>query len=575
MSKAEHVAFMVKVLLVAGLFLHACSPADPPEGPTAPPLYFTDVTEEAGLSLFRHVTGGQGQSLMPEIVGGAGGVLDYDGDGWMDILLVAGGTWAHLTDDNIQGLHLYRNNGDGTFSEVTEETGLLGVHAYGLGMTAADYDNDGDEDIYVTTLYNNMLFKNEGGRFVDVTLEAGLGKESVWSTSALFFDANRDGWLDLFVGNYVDWSPEKDLECLFEGRKVFCTPQEYQGRPSHFYLSNGDGTFTNRTEEAGFMPADTTLDKTLGVAEWDYNNDGWPDLVLGNDTENDMLFENQGDGTFRERGLMSGIAVSQHGIARAGMGIDTGVVDSSGYASMFVGNFSDETLGVYRYTGNGQFQDRAAASRLGHPSNKTLTFGIILADFDNDTDLDLLAANGHVQTHIAEVVEGITFKQPPQLYLNRGNGVFDEFVPAGSILEKALVARSVAYLDYDRDGDLDVLLVENNGPAHLWRNDSEHNNWIRVHLTGKESNTSALGAVVQVFVDGLMMERRVRTGSSYLTVSEKIASFGLAGHTRVDSLKVTWPTGKMERFFEVDVNQEVHMLEGEQALTPVSKPQIP
>ena len=534
------------------------------------PPVFVDVTDAAGLGAFKHETGGYGQSLMPEIVGGGGGFIDYNGDGWEDILLVAGGKWSHHELNDVQCLHLYHNNGDGTFTDVSEVVGLDQVRTYGFGVTVADYDNDGDDDFFLTTVYNNMLFKNDRGYFVEATKESGLDNESAWSTSAMFFDADKDGWLDLYVGNYVDWTPASDLSCMYQGEKVFCTPQEYTGRSSSYYHNNGDGTFTERTREAGFLAGvDTTADKTLGVAALDFNKDGWIDLTTGNDTENDMLFENQGDGTFREIGLQSGIAVSKNGIARAGMGLDTGVVDSTGNVSIFVGNFSDETVSVFRYMGNGQFLDRASASRIGFPSTTTLTFGLILVDVDSDTDLDLLTANGHVLVHINQMSEAVTFRQPPQLYLNRGDGVFDSYASDEGPLATPMVARGLTYADYDKDGDLDLLFVENGGPAHLWRNDTQGGGYLRVNVQGMTSNKDGIGTRIEAVVNGLTIEKWVHTGSSFLTSAEKTVTIGLGSNEIVDTLRVHWPAGEVDVFTNIQRNQEISIVEGTGAYEPM------
>ena len=548
------------------LFLAGCT-ASPEETPDASPpetssALFTDVTQQAGLGSFQHFNGSFGEAWAPEIVGGGGGFLDYDNDGWLDILLVAGGNFRGRTDKDIQTLYLYRNNQDGTFSETSASAGLADVKTYGLGLAMADYDNDGDTDIFLSTLYENLLFNNEKGTFTEIGASAGLSDRAEWSTSALFFDANRDGWLDLYVANYVDWSPEKDLYCAFEGKKVYCTPEEYDGIPGRYYQSNGDGTFTDRTKEAGFLDGiEPIRDKALGVAELDFNFDRWPDLVVANDTERDLLYENNGDGTFTERGVASGVAFSQHGKPRAGMGIDVGVVDSTGQPSIFVGNFSDETVGVYRQIKPGLFQDRAAVSRIGHRSLRTLTFGLILFDADLDTDLDLLTANGHVQTHIERIVEGVTFREPTQLYLNRGDGVFDEAEQEGVLAHK-LVARGTAYADYDRDGDLDVLLVENNGPVHLWQNNQNNNNWLRIRVEGSEGNRDGIGTRIEVALGPYRMQRQIRTGSTYLSQSELTATFGLGQATQVDTLWVHWPSGRIDQFEAVLGNREHRIIEG-------------
>ena len=566
----------------------ACAPDSPSDpgseanAPTSPPITFTDVTAEAGLEAFRHNHGGFGQAWAPEIVGAGAGFFDYDGDEWLDVVLVGGGPMADRNDGLVPALWLYHNNGDGTFSLVTRDAGLGGRVEHGFGITAADYDNDGDQDFVLTSLQENRLFRNDPGSgagvrvFTEVGRQAGIADHAAWSTSALFFDADRDGWLDLFVGNYVDWSPEKDLYCAFEGEKVYCTPEGYAGIASRFFHNNGDGTFSDRTQEAGFAAGiDATLDKTLGVAELDFNNDGWPDLVVANDTERDLLYVNNGDGTFTEKGVSSGVAFDRHGKPRAGMGIDTGVIDSSGQTSIVVGNFSDEMAGVYRHTGGGLFIDRAASSRIGHPSLRTLTFGLFLFDVDLDGDLDFFAANGHVQTHIERMLEGIRFRQPAQLYLNRGDGRFDEYLPEGGPLTHPLVARGAAYADYDRDGDLDVLITENNGPVHLWRNDLADGRSLRVRLEGRQSNRDGIGARLVATVGTLQMERRIRTGSSYLSQSEKVATFGVGRAEKVDTLRVYWPSGTVDQFVEIEANQEIRILEGTGTFEQAPLPEKP
>ncbi len=547
------------VLLIGVILVAGCGQVTTQEL-NAPLIQLTDVTEEAGLAGVVHVNGGFGESWAPEIVGGGGAFFDYDQDGWQDILVVTGGAFE---GERLLGAHpalrLFRNLGNGGFEEVTQPAGLSILRVYSLGVTIGDYDNDGDQDIFVTTVGNDLLLRNQGGIFEEVGEIAGVGQVSEWSTSAMFFDGNRDGYLDLYVGTYVHWTPKDDIYCSFGGNKVYCTPEVYEGIASRYYENQGDGSFKDVTEQAGFLGGvDAIRDKTLGVAELDVNQDGWPDVVVANDTERDMLFMNQGDGTFLENGIYSGIAYDQHGKPRAGMGIDVGVVDDSGEPSIFIGNFSHETVGVYKHRGNGSFTDRAATSRIGLPSFKTLTFGLVLFDVDLDADLDLLIANGHVQTHIAQIVDGITFRQRPQLFLNDGTGIFSE-MPADGALKETFVGRGLATGDYDQDGDLDVLLIENNGPAHLWRNDLQEKKWLRVQLTGTISNRNAYGAQIHLWSQGNMQVRRIRSGSSYLSHSESAAFFGLQ-HVP-DSLLVRWPSGLETRLYEIPVNTTIHLEE--------------
>ena len=533
-------------------------------------ITFTEVTSESGLGKFYHDNGSFGEMWFPEQMGSGGGFVDYNNDSWVDILLVGGGGWANHTKRNIKTLWLYKNNKDGTFSEVTEETGLGFINTYGLGIVTADYDNDGDQDIFLTSLDRNILLRNDNGIFNDVSQSSGLGNRIEWSSSAMFFDADKDGWLDLYVGNYAIWSPASDLWCSLDSKtKVYCPPEMYTGLPSRFYYNNGDGTFSDHTQIAGFLPAPG---KSLGVVHLDYNNDSWPDLAVANDGERDLLYQNNGDGTFTEKGTELGMAYGENGEARAGMGIDAGIVDSSGHPSIFVGNFSNEMIGVYRYSGKGWFNDRAALSRIGRTSYLSLTFGLFLFDVDLDTDLDLFVGNGHVYPFRTKDQEGITYRQVSQLFTNDGSGVFayaNELI--AGVLDNKMVVRGAAVGDYDRDGDLDILLTENNGPVHLWRNDIKNKNYLRVFLEGETSNKDALGAKVVIAIDDYKMERIIRTGSSYLSQSELVATFGLGNHTTIDSLSIIWPSGKIDTFTNIKNNRELFIKEGTRRIEALSR----
>ncbi|HMB92294.1 MAG TPA: CRTAC1 family protein [Rhodothermales bacterium] len=541
-------------------------PTTEPEHTTG--LHFTEVVQEAGLGDFRHETGAEGNRFFPESMGSGCGFIDYDGDGWIDILAAGGGTWPGSSKDPIPSVWLYRNNGDGTFSLATQAAGLDGMHSYSLGFAVADYDNDGDQDFYLSTLDENRLYRNEGGVFTEVARTAGVAGEPVWSSAPIFFDADRDGWLDLYVGNYVEWSPETDLFCTLDGEtKDYCTPQTYTGLPGRYYHNNGDGTFIDRTEQAGFLVA---TGKALGVIELDVNQDGLPDLMVANDTDPNQLFVNQGDGTFAERGAVSGLAYDETGKTRAGMGIDAGVVDSTGEVSIFVGHFTREMIGVWRHRSNGSFVERAAASKIGRPSLQTLTFGLFLLDADLDGHLDLFAANGHVNPGIEQIAESFTYAEPAHLFINRGDGTFEDVAPTiGGILQEPLVARGAAYADYDRDGDLDILLTENAGGLHLWRNDLNSDAYLRVHVEGHESNRSGLGTRLVAVAGNHRMERRLTSGTSYLAASELVATFGLGSHLQVDSLIVYWPSGRIDRLGPLEAGQDVLLVEGASVIQPL------
>ena len=505
------------------------------------PIVFSDVTESAGLGDFRHETGAFGEKWFPETMGAGGGFLDYDGDGILDIALVSGSMFASEREPAQPAVRLYQGSEEGQFRDVTREAGMESLRSYAFGISVADYDNDGDSDMFVTALYENLLLRNEGGVFREVSQSAGLGRYSEWSTASVFLDADRDGFVDLYIGNYVHWTPEEDIYCTRVGdRKSYCTPEQYEGIASRFYRNRGDGTFEERSEDFAGLPG-----KTLASVSTDYNRDGWPDLIVANDTQRDLLFENQGDGTFVEKGVVSGIAFDERGRARAGMGLDAGVVDQTGEETVFIGHFSSEMVGVYRHSGQGIFVERGAVSQIGRPSLPTLTFGLLLADFDLDMDLDLLTANGHITEEIGEVEEGVTFRQRSQLYINMGNGKFSEAAPVG-VLSEFMVARGAAWADYDRDGDPDLLLTENGGPVHLWRNDTSHGNSLTVKLTGSRSNRDAVGSRIRIKVNGQWQERYVRTGTSYLSQSQRWPLFGLGMTDLVDSLEVQWPNGAVD-----------------------------
>ncbi len=562
---------LVLVVLVGGCDrrerVEAVAPAQATAAPQ--PVAFTDVASEVGLGSFRHENGSEDRFWFPEQMGAGGGFVDYDGDGWYDVVLVGGGRLSPTGPADVRAVRLFRNNRDGTFSETTEEMGLADARAYGTGIAAADYDNDGDPDIYLTAFGENLLFRNDGDRFTEVGRAAGVALPEAWSSSALFLDADRDGYPDLYVPGYARWSLETDLDChRSSGRADYCPPATYPSEKSYYYHNNGDGTFTEQSAQVGLADAPG---KALAVAEWDFNQDGWADIVVVNDGQPDLLYINDGDGTFTEKGTVSGIAFGEHGEARAGMGVDVGVVDSTGLPSIFVGNFSSEMIGVYRHMQSGWFVDRAAASRIGGTSLMTLAFGVLLFDADLDSDLDLYVANGHVYL---DPIDGSEYRQPPHLFINQGDGTFADIADSiGGALVQPMVARGVAAADYDRDGDVDLLVTENDGPAHLLRNDSQRGNVLRVRLEGRPPNRDALGAQVTAFVgEATPQLRRVRTGSGYLSQSEIVLTFGLGEAAQVDSLVVQWPDGHVTRHLDVAAGHEIHLVEGEGIAGQVALP---
>ena len=549
------------------VLLTGCS--SPAPDPRAPDIRFTNVTEESGLGDFVHYNGAYGDLLLPEIMGSGVAFADVDRDGYLDIVLVTGDTWPWRNEYRPPALRIFRNERDGSFAEVTERMGLSELNAYGQGVTIADYDGDDDVDIYLTTLNENILLRNDDGIFRDVAFESGVTGGDEWSASASFFDANRDGLLDLIVTNYVEWSREGDLFCSNDGvTKTYCSPFSYVGLQGRFYENNGDGTFTEATDAAGF---DAMRGKGLGVHVIDYNRDGWPDVAIANDTEPDELYENRGDGTFRETGVLAGIAVDPAGNPRAGMGITSGVLDDTGRETLIVGNFALQMISVFRYEGNGIFSDRAVESQVGAKSLPTLTFGVALLDVELDGDLDLLAANGHIHPDAAKNEPGGAFRQPPQLFINDGGGRFSQFMPeAGSALADSMLARGVAVGDYDRDGDPDVLLAENGGPVRLLRNDARSaerktNGYLHLTLQSRDGAVNPSGTLVRLRRGPHQQVRYTTTGSGYLSQSETAPLFGVEDNdAQIDTLAVHWPSGSVQYLTDVPVDGHYRLEEGRQ-----------
>jgi len=457
-------------------------------------------------------------------------------------------------------LKLYRNNRNGTFTDVTHAAGL-DLEMYGMGVAVGDYNNDGFPDILITCVGQNRLFKNTGkGTFIDVTNVSGLGKRQAFSTSAMWFDYDRDGLLDLFVCNYVKWSPEHDVFCSLDGKhKSYCTPEAYVGQTCWLFHNRGNGTFEDVTARSGIFDSSS---KSLGVSMLDFNDDGWPDLLVANDTQPNKLYLNQRNGTFKDVGVEAGIAFSADGKARAGMGVDVGDFDNSGRAGVAITNFDNEMIGLYRSEGKGNFSDVALQSGIGLPSKTTLGFGCTFVDCDLDGSLDLVAVNGHIDDTVRNV-RNVGYAQPPQLFLNNGKGTFVESgAEAGGGFSSPKVGRGLAVGDFDRDGDMDILMTTNNGPAYLLRNDqASRNRSIRFKLMGSKSNRDAIGARVRIFSDGIAQTRVVKSGSSYLSQSELPVIFGIGKRDRIEKVVVDWPSGRTEEFKDLAAGNSYQVIE--------------
>ncbi len=538
--------------LTAGLAAGAATLlASPPAPPISPGFHFTDVTAAAGVD-FHHNSGAYGAKFLPETMGSGCAFLDYDGDGWLDILLVNGTDWntpGHRRQHST--MQLFRNNRDGTFTDVTLRAGLA-VEMYGLGVTVADYDNDGFPDIYVTAVGQNRLFRNTGhGTFIDVTNRAGLGSRSAFSTSALWFDYDRDGLLDLFVCNYVRWSPEHDVFCSVDGKnKSYCTPEAYHGSTCWLFRNRGDGTFEDVTAKSGIFDASS---KALGVALLYENSDGWPDLFVASDTQPNKLYRNLRNGTFEDVAVQAGVAFSEDGRARAGMGVDAADFDNSGVAGIAVTNFDDEMIALYRQGKGGIYTVTALKAGVGHASRSRLGFGCAFVDINLDGHLDLLAANGHIDESVRQIAGNHGYAQPPHLFLNDGKGAFrDVASEIGGGYATPKVGRGLAYGDFNRDGAPDVLITTNQGPAYLYRNEiTNGNRSIRFHLRGTKSNRDAVGAVVRLTTSEGTQSRVVHTGSSYLSQSELALTFGIGRQDKASRVVIEWPSGATQEFKDI------------------------
>jgi hypothetical protein len=552
-SHGENLSFFFVLLCVSvPLWLSAFS--------LAQSIHFRDITAQAGIQ-FKHNNGAFGKKWLPETMGPGCAFIDYDNDGYPDILLINGDDFPGHTHAGPTTPKLYHNNRDGTFTDVTRKAGLA-VPMFGFGVAVGDYDNDGFDDIFISALGQSHLFHNNGnGTFTDVTKSAGLWGPNEFSTSAAWVDYDRDGKLDLVVANYVQWSEQGDLYCTIDGaHKSYCTPESYKGTSVRLWHNLGGGKFEDATQKAGL--GDPTS-KSLGIAILDANGDGWPDILIANDTQPNKLYLNNKNGTFEERGVAAGIGFSEDGVARAGMGVDVADYDRSGHPSVLISNFSNQMVSLYHNEGNGLFVDEAPQSEVGRATLVTLGFGCFFFDYDNDGWPDIFVADGHIEDAIEKVQKRVTYAEPPHLFRNLGAGKFTEVTAdMGKVFAAPKVARAAAYADIDNKGSLDILLTTNAGPTYLFHNEGGTNQSLRVKLVGTKSNRDGIGAVVRVSAGSDKQEKMLRSGSSYLAQSELVLTFGLGAHAKADAIEIQWPSGQVDKLWNVNAGQTITVQEG-------------
>ena len=554
--------FYWAILLCASLT--GCTPRTVNQAPTKqsstdPASAFEDITARSGVR-FQHHNGATGKKWMPETMGSGCALVDVDNDGRLDVFLVDSGAWPGSGGPAGQS-RLFRNLGQGRFQDVTSQY-RIPPGLYGMGVAGGDFDNDGYTDLFVTALNGSRLLRNLAGkRFEDVTARVRLGVQG-WPTSAAWLDYNRDGKLDLFVCRYVRWTPALD-ESLFVSldgsHKSYARPDNFPGDTCRLFRNDG-GRFTDVSAAAGVNKPGA---KALGVALCDFDGDGWTDLAVSNDTVPNFLLHNQGNGSFKEVAVQAGIAVAEAGTAKAGMGIDVADYENQGQPGILITNFAGEQLSLYHRDPSGLFMDVAARAGIGIPSQRYLGFGAFFFDADLDGWQDILVANGHIQDDIAVRNAGVGYAQPALLFRGVGGGQFEDVSRTAGALTVRRVARGAAYGDLDGDGDLDLLITTNAGPATLLRQAGPPRfHWLSVRLEGRGSNRSAIGATIRVRSDDLVQTRMVRSGSSYLSQSSLEATFGLGKHTSVKEIEVRWPNGNVESFPCPGVDRSLHLVEG-------------
>ena len=525
---------------------------------------FEEILPAASGISWVHVSGQSPEMYMPETVGPGCAFLDYDNDGWMDIYVVNSGACDFYQPPTPLRNALYRNNRDGTFTDVTPKAGVPG-NAYGMGVAVGDYDRDGLPDLYVTQYPNSILYHNNGdGTFTDVTAKAGVAAPG-WSTSAVWFDYDNDGRLDLFVCRFVDFAKSKNIFCGYgsSNRRWYCKPNVYTPAPCQLYHNNGDGTFADVSKESGIAKS---LAKAWGVVAADINNDGWMDLFVGNDTVPNFLLANRGKGRFEEIGGLAGIGYGSFGLARSGMGVDAADYDQDGWVDLFVTNVDHESFSLYHNRKDESFTDAAPATGIASTTSLFSGWGLKFLDYDNDGNLDLILANGHPDTVVEQRLQDVTYREPMLLFRSDGTHFKNASAESGPIFSRNIAGRGLALGDFDNDGSVDVLVTVNDGAPLLLHNlTGRKNHWLGVRLVGRTANVDAIGAKLTYQAGDLRRHVFKVGGGSYLSSHDPRVVLGLGQHAKMDWLEIKWPnpSGRTERFTDLPIDRYITIVEGQ------------
>jgi hypothetical protein len=536
---------------------------------------FTDIRKSAGIDFVQDSTETEEKYYL-ETMGTGVGWIDYDQDGLMDLYFVQSGTTAAYKPSRPLRSALYHNNGDGTFTDVTEKAHIGGEGHYGQGVAVADYDNDGFPDMYVTGYGRAILYHNNGnGTFTDVTAKAGVADEGAWSTSAGWFDFDKDGWLDLLVTNYLDWSPENNLWCgeRAPGYRSYCNPNNYRGQKTKLYRNNHDGTFSDVSDKSGVGNPES---KGMGVVLADFNNDGWTDIAIANDTWPNFLFQNNHDGTFTDISLISGLAASEDGRYEAGMGIDAEDVDGDGLLDVYITHLDFELNRLYHNNGDGTFTDVTYSSGIG---NKAITLSGVAAkfiDYDNDGWPDIVQANGAMVDNVSLYHSEVSYKEPLLMFHNLGNGHFEKTSDLlGPDFIRPVAARGLATSDFFNDGTVGLAVNCRGDSPEILRNDGGNaNHWLEVLLIGTKSNRDGIGSSLKLTAGSFVRIEQSKGGTSYMSASDSRIHFGLGNRTKIDSLVISWPSGQVDKLVNVPVDQIMAVKEGI-GVVPHSFPKVP